>query len=228
MQKVAIRDVKDAEAFVIAAIRKSGIKPRREEFEDLIGAGLVILCELSHVYKPRMNGYAKDGCFSGYASRYLPARIRDAFFEGHENITVSVDEATSRKVRTTHPPPVHLSSADQHSDDGDSDGGGNQADDRALAVNDPPNQLLDLWHMPAPLIPTAVTADRQGAIPRDLEAGLLAALSGSLASHAHLTVRVAWLQALDLDRTQIAERLGCPAYEVEMAVEHLRRIGKQL
>lgn len=228
MQRVGVHDVVDAEAFVIASMRKVHLDPgmlrQRGELEDTISTGLLILFELASRYKCRLDGYEQDGCFSGYAARYLPARIMDAYWDGHENVTTAVVDG--RKRRVVHPAPVTLAPV-EHVDDEET---ANAAEDRALAVMDPPNLLLDLHAMPAPLIPTSATADRHAddILPASVQRSILVALSGPMASEAHFTVRVAGLRALDLDRGQIAQRLGSSEVEVGMAITRLNRISRSL
>ena len=247
MDKVAIHDVLDAEAFVIAAMRTSGITPGRDETEDVICAGMLVLCEMGARYQPRLAGYATNGRFSGYASKYLPGRIRDAYFQMHENIVVRVD-ATGHKRREFLPTAVRLSPpSDWDVGSNTDDPGGtaydqaeNDADDRALAVTDSFDPLLDLWttthqtprttaRMPAPTIPTAVTARANGAPPPEFIHSISGALRGQLASEYQFTARVAWLRGLDLDRAAIVRYLSpCTDLDVRMAIERLRRIGKDL
>lgn len=239
MHKVAVHDVNDAEAFVIHAMQTSGINPARDETEDVIAAGLLVLVEMGQRYKPRMPGYTADGRFSGYAARWLPGRIRDAYYQMHENIIVRVD-ADGHKRREFLPTPLRLSPPSDWGDSTNDDPGFNRegendADDRALSVTDQRDPLLDLWTttrttMPAPSIPTSVTAtDTNRTPPPEFLTSISGALHGQLASEYQLTARVAWLRALDLDRAAIVRYLApCTDLDVRMAIERLKRIGTDL
>lgn len=239
MQKVACHDVLDVEAFVIKAMRTSGITPGRDETEDIVMAGIVVLYDMANRYKPQMDGYARPGRFSGWAAKYLPGRIRDAYFQMHENIVVRVD-TEGHKRREFLPAPVRLSppsdwgDVDGHNSD-DSDPGENDADDRALSVTDQHDPLIDLYtrraaRMPAPTIPTSATAQGANGIPpTEFLTSINGALRGQLASEYQFTARVAWLRGLDLDRAAIVRYLApCTDLDVRMAIERLRRIGKDL
>lgn len=241
MLKIAVHDVADAEAFVIHAMHTSGITPGRDETEDIIAAGLLVLCEMADRYKPRMPGYQTDGRFSGYAARWLPGRIRDAYFGMHENIIARVDN-NGHKHREFLDAPVRLSPPSDwdcaEGAVGDGHESENDADDRALSVTDQIDPLLDLWtnptrshhHMPAPSIPTSATATPQNRVPpSEFLTSISGALHGQLASEYQLTARVAWLRALDLDRAAIVKYLApCTDLEVRMAIERLKRIGTDL
>lgn len=232
MRAVAIHDIRDAEGFAISCIIRAGLEPAvlraRGDFDDVLSMALVALWDLNRCYRDRLPGYEHDGCFSGYAARYLPARVRTAYLNSQANVSmISVD---GKKRRVHFPASLPLSAVNRDGDD-DCDGlGDNFASDRALAVCDPPNPLLDLHGMPAPLIPTTTTADRLAGsiLPVGVQHSILRALAGPLASEAHFTVRVAELRALDLDRAQIGRRLGAGDVEVEMAIRRLNTIREEL
>jgi hypothetical protein len=80
---VALHDVQDAEGFVAATIQRSGLTLTRCEHEELLAEGIAILCELAADFEPHREGYAQAGRFSGYAARYLPRRLGDAWHRGN-------------------------------------------------------------------------------------------------------------------------------------------------
>lgn len=94
---VVLHDIKDAEAFVISTIKRSKIRVDRDEYQELVCEGLVILCEMSKRFKPRMAGFEKDGKFSGYAARYLPNKLGDAWHRLHpEHVLKTQDDGARR------------------------------------------------------------------------------------------------------------------------------------
>jgi hypothetical protein len=80
---VRILDIKDAEAFVVSTLLRSGIRFTPSEREELIAEGLAILCKLALDYEPMRNGHTSEGRFSGYASMYLPRKLTDAWHGLH-------------------------------------------------------------------------------------------------------------------------------------------------
>lgn len=82
-RRVSLLDIDDVEGFVADTLCRSGIRFAREEFEDLLCEGLAILYQLAENYEPHRAGYAQGGSFVGYASRYLPRRLGDAWHASH-------------------------------------------------------------------------------------------------------------------------------------------------
>lgn len=76
-RKTPMRDVKDVEAFVIMCIKRSGVRPHPREYEDLVATGLCLLWEMSLRYDDEI------GCFSGYALRYMPRKMKEAYHRSH-------------------------------------------------------------------------------------------------------------------------------------------------
>ncbi len=96
---VPLHDIADAEGFVRANISKvTGLVLTRDEREELIAEGLVILCTLARKYQPRMAGYTKDGSFAGYASRLLGPKLSDAYHRSRENHLCRTQPDGSRKI----------------------------------------------------------------------------------------------------------------------------------
>lgn len=89
----AIGDIEDAEAFVKAHIKRARIRFADDEFEDILGAGLLILVRLWQLYDPARDGGRAPGkndsgrqgvaSFAGYASYLLPNKIHDAYMRMH-------------------------------------------------------------------------------------------------------------------------------------------------
>lgn len=77
-QKVAIDDIKDSEAFVRSQMPK--VILTAELREELVSEGLRILREMEKRYEPGRNGLDPQGSsFSGYAAKYLPGKLNDAW-----------------------------------------------------------------------------------------------------------------------------------------------------
>lgn len=109
---IRLHDVKDAEAFVAANVQRSGVIVRdTHEREDLIAEGLVILCELADRYEPHRAGYEKAGSFAGYAAKFLPGRMRDAYYALHPEHVARRDQ-DGRRVYEFGERPMSL----QHDD----------------------------------------------------------------------------------------------------------------
>jgi hypothetical protein len=109
---VCLHDILDCESFVAANIQRSGVILRdRHEREDLLAEGLVILLELASRYEPHRAGYAKAGSFAGYAAKFLPGRMRDAYHALHPE-HVARRDADGRRVYSYGERPMSL----QHED----------------------------------------------------------------------------------------------------------------
>lgn len=78
-------DIEDVEAFVMMCIRRSGIKPDPTEFDDLVAEGICILWQMSQKYQHHRAGYDKPGRFSGYAVKYMPRKMKEAYHRSHEH-----------------------------------------------------------------------------------------------------------------------------------------------
>lgn len=96
-------DIDDAEAFVRATIRRSKIIVGRDEFEELLAEGLCILCEMAERYQPRMEGYEKDGTFAGYAARFLPKKLGEAWHKLHPEHVLRTCPDGSRRYEYLEP-----------------------------------------------------------------------------------------------------------------------------
>lgn len=100
--KVEIEDIQDAEAFVRSLLPRVLLTPDKRE--DLIQTGLTILQEMVNKYEPGRGGQdPATSRFSGFAAKYLPSKLRDAWHrsEGHSLST----DADGRRA-WTYPPPV--------------------------------------------------------------------------------------------------------------------------
>lgn len=85
-QRVSLRDIVDVEAFVIMCIKRSGAPVRPPEYEDLVAEGIVILYAMEQKYIPKMDGYEKEGRFSGYAVKWMPRKMKEAWRRSREDV----------------------------------------------------------------------------------------------------------------------------------------------
>lgn len=94
--KVTLHDVNDVEAFVRATITKGRLRLTLDEREELVAEGLVIMARLSNSYEPGRNGLdATQSKFSGYAAKFLPGKLSDAWHrlqENHRLVTLPTGE----------------------------------------------------------------------------------------------------------------------------------------
>lgn len=96
-KQCSLYDIDDVEAFIIMCINRSGIKPHPREWEDLIAEGVCILWSMSLKYEPHRPGYDKPGRFSGYAIKYMPRKMKEAYHRSHEHhLHVTQDDGTRK------------------------------------------------------------------------------------------------------------------------------------
>lgn len=112
---VPLWDMRDAEAFIRAAINKSGLARTPDDWDELVAEGLLILSEMAAKYQPRMAGHDRDGSFTGYASMFFPRKLRGAWHRMHEHHQVRTNPDGSRRY-VFHDPPKSL---DEHTEDDD-------------------------------------------------------------------------------------------------------------
>ena len=94
---VALHDIDDIRGFCAATLNRCRIPFDEEEYEELISDGVEILLKLSKGYEPHRAGYAQPGKFSGYAARYLPRRLTDAWRKRHPEMVYTTGEDGKRK-----------------------------------------------------------------------------------------------------------------------------------
>lgn len=85
-------DIRDCEAFVRSQLPRVILTPDLRE--ELIAEGLRILVELHARYEPGRGGQdATESSFSGYAAKYLPGKLRDAWhrLEGTHHLVTNGD-----------------------------------------------------------------------------------------------------------------------------------------
>lgn len=105
-QRVKIYNVEDVEGFVNDCIAKlPQLKTLdQQERDEIVSEGIAILFDLARKYKPRMDGYEKDGTFSGYLGQFLHLKILTAWYKLHpEHVQVAVEQEDGTKKRVfTH------------------------------------------------------------------------------------------------------------------------------
>jgi len=106
---VSLHNVQDAEAFVKHCIKKAGrLILTREEEEDLVATGLMILCELAQRYDPAKDKSAglpgRTKGFYGYALFQLPKKLGDAYHSARPHHVLRTQSDGSRKYEYLDPP----------------------------------------------------------------------------------------------------------------------------
>jgi hypothetical protein len=103
---VTIHDIQDAERFVRATIA-DGLVLTSDQRDELICEGLRILWTLSDRYQPGYGGRnPATSRFSGYAAKYLPGKLSDAWhrLQGHTLVVLP----TGKRQWHYNPRPVSL------------------------------------------------------------------------------------------------------------------------
>lgn len=197
--RVALGDIRDAEAFVQAAIMRSPIRFDESEFDDAMADGVEALLRLWNRYEPRRAGYETNGRFSGYAAQYLPRKIIDAWHRRHPE---HVADRSNGKRRWTY-----LASAESY--------------EALVEVEEPPGAEDYSFVVDAvsASIPTASSA---------LVGAIRTAVYAQLQLEFEMTVRVAILRGMGFARPEIVRRLDSTDAEVRVAMERLRRAGNAL
>lgn len=84
MRRVSLYDIDDVEAFIVMCIKRSGAPVKTYEYEDIKAEAICILYGMASKFIPQMEGYSQPGRFSGYAIKYMPRKIREAWHRIHE------------------------------------------------------------------------------------------------------------------------------------------------
>lgn len=97
-QPVQLFDVLDTESFVRDAIKDGKVRLTPEEYEDLLGEGMLIMARLAKQYEPGRNGLdPATSRFSGFAAKYLRVKLGDAFHRMQENHRLTTQPDGTRK-----------------------------------------------------------------------------------------------------------------------------------
>lgn len=80
-----------------ASVRRSRVQASGHDLEELVAEGLVILCDLARRFKPQLEGYAQEGRFSGYAARFLPVKLGEAWHRMHPHHVLRTQPDGSRR-----------------------------------------------------------------------------------------------------------------------------------
>lgn len=126
--KVQLHDVLDTEGFVRATIAKGRLRLTSDERDELCQEGLRIMCKLAVDYEPGRNGLdASQSKFSGYAAKFLPGKLSDAWhrLQGHRLATLPTGvrqwrydpTPTSLTVLEERPGGLDTVASLQHTDD---------------------------------------------------------------------------------------------------------------
>ncbi len=105
--RVSLHDIEDSEAFVQATINKGRLLLTPERRDELVSEGIRILIGLARDYQPGRGGLNAEGSrFSGYAAKYLPGKLSDAWHRLQEH-KLQTNEDGSRSW-AINPPAVSL------------------------------------------------------------------------------------------------------------------------
>jgi hypothetical protein len=105
-RKIALRDIKDVEAFVIACVKRAGTGAPPMYWEDLVSEGITLLYAMERNYKYQLDGYAVEGRFSGYAIKWLPKQINQAWHKSQEHHLYLTDPGDGKRKWTYRISPV--------------------------------------------------------------------------------------------------------------------------
>lgn len=97
VEAIDFRDVLNPIAFVHATITRSRRLLGPEEREELAAEGMAILCKLARDFEPQIDGYECAGRFSGFAAKYLPLKLEDAYHRLHPEHLLQTQEDGSRR-----------------------------------------------------------------------------------------------------------------------------------
>lgn len=210
--RIALHDIDDCEAFVIDAWRRTRIRLDRID-EELVAEGLAVLWRMGIKFDGR-------GRFSGYAAKYLPGKLIDAWHGQHEN-HVSVRAAGQRSVEILDPA-LSLQGLfyNRGSEDGDHGPANGYRDEDAIVelAGDDPRRLIELG---GPRVIGRAMAEATSALIRRMHSALRARLDDEI----DFTVKVGILKGMDLQRSQIQTALDASEWEVRAALERLKRIA---
>lgn len=95
--KVSLHDIVDVEAFVIMSVKRSGCNAPSEYWDELVAEGICLLYTMAKNYKPKLEGYETEGCFSGYAIMWLPKQIKQAWHKSQEHHLHVTDKETGKR-----------------------------------------------------------------------------------------------------------------------------------
>lgn len=144
--RVSLHDIEDAKAFVMATILKGKLLLSGEEREELLSEGVRILIALARDYQPGRGGLDAAGSrFSGYAAKYLPGKLSDAWhrLQGHRlqstedgprKWEIALQPASLDVIASEMPYGVDTITALQHEDRWEPE-----------VVNELPKLLADWW-----------------------------------------------------------------------------------
>lgn len=201
---VKIHDIVDAEAFVYTMMRRALptaiLTP--ETREELLQTGMVLLQGMANKDKSQSGSGEHDGGskFSGYASRFLPGKIRDAWhkMEGH---TLRQGPEGKREW-VINDKPVSLERIMEGQDESSAD--------TIVQLRAPADQL-------APEVEK-----------KNLERQLGIALDEQYAGLRSVTIQVALMLESGTTHPQVAKQLGITEREVGAAVSRIMTISPSM
>lgn len=213
-----LHDIQDVQAFAGEHLKLTGLTLGHDEREEMHAEAIALLYHLENAWDGR-------GRFSGYASRYLPARIISAWRKQHREHSYrstpdggrawdwgQAPDSLDRKVTSTT--------------QGDHVGARTLADTltdpRAILGAMQPGDPLD--HVTADIpAPTYVGTPVHLVTASDLERTVRGALRESLDDEVDLHLRVSIMLAAGKPREEVRDELGLTADDMRAILGRLRR-----
>lgn len=113
-ERTSIFNIRDAEGFVRSSLPR--VLMTADMRDELVAEGLRILTDMAARYQPGRNGQdPTTSSFSGYAGKFLPGKLRDAWhrLEGH---TLTTNRDDGKREWQYPSKPVSIDATDSDSD----------------------------------------------------------------------------------------------------------------
>ena len=235
---VRLHNIKDAAAFTVEALERSGITYDEHEREDLISEGMAILCTMAAKWAPEQHGDG-TGSFLGYAHTYLPRRLLDAWHKSHPEHSYRTQPDGRRRWEYGK----RADSLDDRFGRASEDSGSIYAAPERLSI-DPRHRLHDAGIERDPLehvtmsVPAAsfvgtpvhlVAADVIDVPEHERLAGTVRrALAATLEDETDLHLRVSVMLASGVSRQEVQQRLGLTGDDLKAILGRLRRCAHMM
>lgn len=231
---VQLHNIRDAAAFTVEALERSGITYDEHEREDLIAEGMAILCTMAARWSPEDHGDG-TGSFLGYAHTYLPRRLLDAWHKSHPEHSYRTQPDGKRRWeygREARPLEAFVRVRDEEDGAGCYPGTARVEINPRYRLNDASLERDPLEHFtmsipPATFVGTPVhlvAADVIDVPEHDrLQGTVRTALHATLEDETDLHLRVSVMLASGVSRQDVQQRLGLTGDDLRAILGRLRR-----